>query len=110
MPVRLNDGEKELASGADAVWQALQPLIAKAADDRDRIRRIERDEIGTINGAIEAERLAVRAAELRAGREGPLRVAAARAAMEQRLADSTPAMPRPRRASAKCSLRPPPRA
>jgi phosphate transport system permease protein len=82
VPVRLNDGEKELASGADAVWQALQPLIAKAADDRDRIRRIERDEIGTINGAIEAERLAVRAAELRAGLESP----AARAAMEQRLA------------------------
>ncbi len=89
VPVRLNDGEKELASGADAVWQALQPLIAKAADDRDRIRRIERDEIGAINGAIEAERLAVRAAELRAGRGTAGDVAAARAAMEQRLADLT---------------------
>ncbi len=87
VPVRLNDGEKELASGADAVWQALQPLIAKAAADRDRIRRIERDEIGAINGEIEAERLEVRAAELRAGRESAVDVAATRAAMEQRLAE-----------------------
>jgi phosphate transport system permease protein len=83
VPVRLSDGDKELASGADAVWQALQPLIAKAAADRDRIRRIERDEIGEINAAIEGERLAMRAVELRAGPGGE--VAAERTGMEQRL-------------------------
>ena len=30
-PVRLIEGEREIAAGADAVWQALQPLIDKAA-------------------------------------------------------------------------------
>jgi phosphate transport system permease protein len=59
-PVRLLDGERELASGAEAVWPALQPLIAKAATDRDRITALERDEIGEVNAEIEAERLAVR--------------------------------------------------
>jgi phosphate transport system permease protein len=83
VPVRLSEGDKELATGPDAVWQALQPLITKAAADRDRIRRIERDEIGEINAAIEEERLAMRAVELRAGRGGD--VAAERAAMERRL-------------------------
>jgi phosphate transport system permease protein len=92
VPVQLSDGEKELASGPDAVWQALQPLIVKAADDRDRIRRIERDEIGAINAAIEAERLAIRAAELRAGREAAVDAAETRATTaqkerEQRLAE-----------------------
>jgi phosphate transport system permease protein len=86
-PVRLSEGEKELASGSDAVWQALQPLIAKAAADRDRIRRIERDEIGAINAAMEAERLELRAIELRATRGGGDEMAAGRAAREQRLAE-----------------------
>jgi phosphate transport system permease protein len=86
MPVRLSDGEKEIASGADAVWQALQLLIAKAATDRDRIRRIERDDIGAINAAIEAERLEMRAVELRAAQAGDTGVTSARSAMEQRLA------------------------
>jgi phosphate transport system permease protein len=85
VPVRLSDGDKELASGADAVWQALQPLIAKAATDRDRIRRIERDDIGAINASIEAERLEMRAVELRAAQRGGIDVAATRSAMEQRL-------------------------
>jgi phosphate transport system permease protein len=85
VPARLVDGEKEIASGADGVWQALQPLIAKAENDRDRIRSIERDEIGAINAAIEAERLAERAAELRAGRSSG-EAAQARTAAESRLA------------------------
>ena len=85
--MRLSEEQKELASGPDAVWQALQPLIAKAAEDRDRIRRIERDEIGAINTEIEAERLETRAAELRAARGAAVDVAATRAATEQRLAE-----------------------
>jgi phosphate transport system permease protein len=87
IPVRLSDEQKELANGPEAVWQALQPLIAKAAEDRDRIRQIERDEIGAINTEIEAERLATRAAELRAARGAAVDVAATRAATEQRLAE-----------------------
>ena len=89
VPVRLTDGEKELARGPDAVWQSLQPLIAKAEEDRDRIRRIEQDEIGEINSAIEAERLAMRAMELRSGRQTAADISATRAAMEQRLAELT---------------------
>jgi phosphate transport system permease protein len=86
VPVRLSEDEKVLASGADAVWQALQSLVAKAEADRDRMRDIERDEIGAINAEIEAERLAVRAAELRAAGGSTLDVAAARAATDARLA------------------------
>jgi phosphate transport system permease protein len=86
-PVRLTEGERELANGPEAVWQALQPLIAKAEDDRHRIREIERDQIGAINAAIEAERLALRAEEFRAARGEAIDVAATRAARERRLAD-----------------------
>jgi phosphate transport system permease protein len=82
-PVRLLEGEKELAAGADPVWRALPALIAQAAADRDRIRGIERSEIGLINASIEAERLELRAMELK----GQGDVAAARAATERRVAE-----------------------
>jgi phosphate transport system permease protein len=85
-PVRLTAGDKELARGPDAVSQALQPLIDKADDDRARIQEIERDELGAVNAAIEEERLAVRAAELRGTRDAAVDPAAARAASERRLA------------------------
>jgi phosphate transport system permease protein len=84
-PVRLTEGDKELAKGPIAVWQALQPLIDKAEEDRDRIRDVESDEIGAINGAIEEERLAVRAAELSASRGSRVDLAAARAEADRRL-------------------------
>jgi phosphate transport system permease protein len=87
VPVRLTDGEKEVASGADAVWYALQPLIAKAAADRDQVRQIERDEIGAINGAIEAERLGMRAVELGAARGAAVDLPEARTAMDRRLTE-----------------------
>ncbi len=86
VPVRLSEGDTVLSTGADPVWQALQPLVAKAAADRNRIRRLERDEIGAINAEIEAERLALRAAELRAVGRSAAEVTAATAASEQRLA------------------------
>jgi phosphate transport system permease protein len=87
VPVRLSEGDKEVARGADATWQAVQPLIAKAARDRARIHDIERDEIGVINTEIEAERLSMRALELGVSRGGSADVAAERTAMEARLAD-----------------------
>ena len=86
VPVRLSEGEKVLTSGADAVWQALQPLVSKAAGDRDHIREIERDQIGAINADIEEERLATRAAELRAAGGSAVDVATVKTASEQRLA------------------------
>jgi phosphate transport system permease protein len=82
-PVRLVEGEREVASGADPVWQVLPPLIDQAARDRQRIRAIERDEIGAINASIEAERLELRRLEM--SREGD--PAAARAAIERRVTD-----------------------
>jgi phosphate transport system permease protein len=87
VPVRLTDGDKELAKGSDAVWQALQPLIERADDNRARIREIERDEIGPVNTAIEEERLALRAAELQAGRGATVDLTTARAEAERRLAE-----------------------
>jgi phosphate transport system permease protein len=85
--VRLLDGDRELATGSDAVWSALQPLIAKAHDDRSRIQEIERDEIGTINAAIEAERLAIRRLELAASRGNTGGGTAERQASERRVAE-----------------------
>jgi phosphate transport system permease protein len=87
VPVRLKDGDREIASGADAVWQGLQPLLVKAEADRTRIHRIEREEIGTINAAIEAERLALRRLELDAARVRTADLAAGRAASERRVAE-----------------------
>ena len=87
MPVRLKDGDKEIASGVDGVWQALQPLMEKAEADRERIHRIERAEIGEINAAIEAERLAIRKLELNAAQSPPNELAANRASSERRVAD-----------------------
>ena len=85
-PIRLLEGEREIAAGPDPVWRALEPLIAKAHHDREVIRRIERSEIGIINAAIEAERLALRRLELQAGAAGAAGIEAGRIAREQRLA------------------------
>ena len=82
-PVRLLQDGKVVAEGADPVWQALQPLIDKAAVDPDRIREIERDEIGEINGALEHERLAMRRLEAQPDPSA----AAARAASAQRVGE-----------------------
>ncbi|HET9370591.1 MAG TPA: phosphate ABC transporter permease PstA [Vicinamibacterales bacterium] len=69
-PVRLLEGEREIATGVDATWEALQPLVARAEVDRERIRDIERDEIGAINARLERERLALRKLEI-SGRADP---------------------------------------
>jgi phosphate transport system permease protein len=64
------------------VWTALQPLIAKAAEDRERISYIEREQVGAINAEMEAERLEVR----RLSQQGAGSSASDIAAREQRLA------------------------
>jgi phosphate transport system permease protein len=48
-----------------AAWQALQPRIARALALHDEIARLEQDEIGEVNYAIERLRLNERALELR---------------------------------------------
>jgi phosphate transport system permease protein len=63
-PLRLLDGEREVASGPDATWQALEPLLTRAHADRDRIRDMERNQVGAVNTLLEAERLALRKLEL----------------------------------------------
>jgi phosphate transport system permease protein len=55
-PERLLEGDKEVATGG-GVAAALPALVEKAADDRDRIRDIEKDEIGAVNYALERIRL-----------------------------------------------------
>jgi hypothetical protein len=81
--VRLLDGDREIAAGNDAVWQALEPLITKAHADRRRIRTIERDEIGAVNARIEAERLAQRRLERDSGGAEQARARAEWAASER---------------------------
>jgi phosphate transport system permease protein len=63
-PVRLTRGDTVVAEGADAVWAALRPLVDRAAVDRRAIRRIERDELGPINAALERIRLQERRLDL----------------------------------------------
>jgi phosphate transport system permease protein len=81
---RLVDGDREVASGSEATWQALAPLIGRAARDRAAIRRFERDEIGRVNYQIERERLRLRTLELRAVQDPGRDLAAERAAIDQR--------------------------
>jgi phosphate transport system permease protein len=83
VPTQLVRGEEVVATGAEATWAALQPLLARAASDRAAIRRFERDELGGINYRLERERLALRRLELSGGAGGD---AAARAAADARVA------------------------
>jgi phosphate transport system permease protein len=68
-PVRVTEGEKVMADGAEAVAPLLGGLTAKAAQDRAVIRRIERDEIGAINSRLEKARLRARKLDLIARNE-----------------------------------------
>jgi phosphate transport system permease protein len=81
-PVRLKRGDQVIAEGSPATWQALLPLVQRAAGDRRALRRIEKDQIGAINYRIEQARLRARALEL-AGRQD----AAARAEADQKVAE-----------------------
>jgi phosphate transport system permease protein len=69
-PVLLKQGDKTLAEGAEAVQKLLPELLTRAHHDRASISRIEKDEIGDINFAIEKARLESRRLDLVA-REDP---------------------------------------
>ena len=56
--------EQVVAEGPHETWEALQPLIEQAADDRAAIRELEQDEVGSINYRLEQVRLRQRRLEL----------------------------------------------
>lgn len=58
----ITEGERQLA-GPDQAWTALQPLIERAETDRRDIRRLELDDVGSVNHEIERIRLEQRALE-----------------------------------------------
>ena len=62
----LRDGEV-VVEGPEATWEALQPLIARAEEDRAAVRRLERDEVGAINYRLEQVRLEQRRLQLELG-------------------------------------------
>lgn len=66
----LNLNGKEIKK-PDITRELLDTQQALAADRRERIREIEKDEIGTINNLLEKERLKLRKAELQFGKESP---------------------------------------
>ena len=84
-PVKLTEGDRELAAGAGAVLAQIPALVDKAARDRTAIRRLERDEIGAVNYRIEQLRLDQRALELEAAKVPAADQSAAKAAIEQQL-------------------------
>jgi phosphate transport system permease protein len=84
--LRLQEGDKELASGAEAVAATLPELIRKAEQDRADVERIEKHEIGEINYRIEQARLRGRRLELRAEQEPVLDVTSERAEVERQTA------------------------
>jgi len=84
-PVKLVDGDREIASGSEAVLAALPGWVRKAARDRAVIRGIERDEIGAVNYRIEQVRLRGRALDLEAAATPGVDRSAARAAFEAEL-------------------------
>lgn len=59
--VKVTDGDRTIAQGTGPAWDALVPLIEKAAQDRVDIRRLEQGEIGAVNARIERARLALKA-------------------------------------------------
>jgi phosphate transport system permease protein len=84
--VAVIEGDRRIADGPAAVLQVLPALVAKAADDRDAVRTLERDELGTVNYRIEQARLATRRLELEATREPGTDVSTERAALESHVA------------------------
>ena len=85
-PVKLAEGDREVAAGSEAVLAALPALVEKAEHDRAAIRTIEMDEIGGVNYRMEQVRLAGRALDLEAAAQPGVDQTAAKAAIERELA------------------------
>jgi phosphate transport system permease protein len=86
-PVLLKQGDKELATGPEAVSLALVPLIRTAAADRAAIKKIEKNEIGGINYKIEQARLRIRKLDFQKRQDPSRDQAAARADIDREITE-----------------------
>jgi len=66
----IGDGEQRF-EGAEAAWEKLQEHLPAVHDRIERIRELERSELGAINARLNSARLAVREAELQHGLDDP---------------------------------------
>jgi len=82
-PVRVLDGDKEMASGSGAA-AVLDELVARAARDRRTIKAIEKDEIGGVNYTLERIRLERRKLDYRQKRDPARDIAPERLALDER--------------------------
>ncbi len=86
-PVLLKQGDKELAKGPEDVGRALSPLVDTAASDRATIKKIEKNEIGAINYAIEQARLRIRKLDFQKKRDPGADQVEERARIDREIAD-----------------------
>ena len=84
-PVKLADGDTEVAAGSEAVLAALADRLRRAEQDRAEIRSLEQDEIGGVNYSIDQIRLQVRRLDRQAGQTPGADQQAERAALESEL-------------------------
>lgn len=82
-PVRVLDGDKEMAAGSGAAAM-LDELVARAARDRRTIKAIEKDEIGGVNYTLERIRLDRRKLDYRQKRDPERDFAPERQALDER--------------------------
>ena len=89
--VQVTDGDRVIAQGPGAGWDALMPLVDKAAQDRAAIQKLETGELGGVNARLEQTRLALKRSP--GGRDRLERETAALSAqytlLERRLSDVT---------------------
>ena len=81
-PVKLADGDTEIASGSSAVLAALPQRVAEAARNRNEIRDLELGEVGGVNYRIEQLRLRGRRLDFEAARQPGIDQKAARAELD----------------------------
>jgi phosphate transport system permease protein len=87
VPSLVKDGDKDVASGPEAVERVLPALVSKAARDRAAVSRIEKGEIGDINYRIERARLEGRKLDLIAQKDAQRDLSGERAAVERTIAE-----------------------
>jgi len=83
-PVRVVEGDREIASDTAGARERLPGLVDRAARDREAIEAIEKDEIGEINAEIERLRLQARRLDFREAREPGVDLSAERAEIQRR--------------------------
>jgi phosphate transport system permease protein len=87
VPVRISEVGQEIASGPEAVAVRLPALVAEAARDRAAIRKVEKDDIGTVNYRLERVRLDRRRLDYRQKRDPSRDFSAERRSLDEREAE-----------------------